>query len=88
MLRTSKSITLSGQSFINGTQVSNFSASVNSESGSSNINSSVINQDLYDANKKEVRQDLADFTTKVYDVEDQLDSEASTDGTDDSVKAE
>lgn len=78
MLKTSKSITLSGQSYINGTQVSNFSANVNSESGSSNINSSVISQDLYDANKKEVRQDLADFTKKVYEVEDQLDSENAT----------
>ncbi|ETY74764.1 hypothetical protein LFAB_05305 [Lactiplantibacillus fabifermentans T30PCM01] len=78
MLKTSKSITLSGQSYISGTQVANYSANINSDSGSSNINSSVINQDIYDANKKEVRQDLADFTTAVYEVEDQMDSETTT----------
>ncbi|MBW4802868.1 hypothetical protein [Loigolactobacillus coryniformis] len=75
MLKTTKSISLSGQSIISNNQVANFSANINSESGSSNINSSTINQDLYDTNKKEVRQDLADFTAAVYEVEDQLDAE-------------
>lgn len=70
MLKTTKSISLSGQSIISNNQVANFSANINSESGSSNINSSTINQDLYDTNKKEVRQDLADFTAAVYEVED------------------
>ena len=81
MLKTNKSITLSGQSFVNGTQVASYSANINSESGSSNINSSIINQELYDANKVDVRKDLSDFTTKVYEVEDQLDSEDTTDST-------
>jgi len=77
MLKTTKSISLSGQSIISNNQVANFSANINSESGSSNINSSTINQDLYDTNKKEVRQDLADFTAAVYEVEDQLDAESA-----------
>ncbi|WP_053072684.1 hypothetical protein [Lactiplantibacillus herbarum] len=81
MLKTNKSITLSGQSFVNGTQVASYSANINSESGSSNINSSIINQELYDANKVDVRKDLSDFTTKVYEVEDQLDSEDTADST-------
>jgi len=79
MLKTSKSITLSGQSYIDGTQVANYSANIDSEKGSSNINSSIINQVQYDGNKVAVRKDLADFTTKVYEVEDQL--TADTDDT-------
>ena len=58
-------------------QVANFSANINSESGSSNINSNIMNQKLYDANKAEVRKDLADFNTAVYEVEDQLDAETA-----------
>lgn len=75
MLKTTKSISLSGQSIINGTQVANFSANINSDNGSSNINSNIMNQTLYDANKAEVRKDLADFNTAVYEVEDQLDAD-------------
>lgn len=75
MLKTTKSISLSGQSIISNNQVANFSANINSESGSSNINSNIMNQTLYDANKVEVRKDLADFNTAVYEVEDQLDAE-------------
>lgn len=77
MLKTSKSITLSGQSFINGTQAANYTANISSENGATNISSSVINQDVYDGNKVEVRKDLSDFTAKVYEVEDQLSSETT-----------
>ena len=77
MLKTTKSISLSGQSFINDKQVANFSANINSDNGSSNINSNIMNQTLYDANKTEVRKDLADFNTAVYEVEDQLDAETA-----------
>ncbi|MDO7795601.1 hypothetical protein ACQ7C6_10890 [Lactiplantibacillus plantarum] len=79
MLKTSKSITLSGQSMVGNNQVSSFSANINSDNGSSNITSSVMNQELYDANKTEVRKDLADFTSAVYEVEDQMNAEATTD---------
>ncbi|MFD1317340.1 hypothetical protein [Loigolactobacillus zhaoyuanensis] len=75
MLKTTKSISLSGQSIIGETQVANFNANINSDNGSSNINSNIMNQTLYDANKAEVRKDLADFNTAVYEVEDQLDAE-------------
>lgn len=77
MLKTTKSISLSGQSFINDKQVANFSANINSDNGSSNINSNIMNQAVYDTNKSEVRKDLADFNTAVYEVEDQLDAETA-----------
>ena len=56
-------------------QVSNFNANINSDNGSSNINSSIMNQALYDANKVEARKDLADFTAAVYAIEDQIGEE-------------
>lgn len=77
MLKTTKSISVSGQSIVNGTQVANFSANINSDNGSSNINSNIMNQAVYDTNKSEVRKDLADFNTAVYEVEDQLDAETA-----------
>lgn len=77
MLKTTKSISLSGQSFINDKQVANFNANINSDNGSSNINSNIMNQAVYDTNKSEVRKDLADFNTAVYEVEDQLDAETA-----------
>ena len=75
MLKTTKSISLSGQSIISNNQVANFSANINSDNGSININSNIMNQAVYDTNKSEVRKDLADFNTAVYEVEDQLDAE-------------
>lgn len=78
MLKTTKQTTISGQSIINEKAIAYFSASINKESGSTSINSNVNDQKLYDANKVEVRKDLADFTNAVYAEEDRLVSDTET----------
>ncbi|MFD1411733.1 hypothetical protein [Lapidilactobacillus gannanensis] len=72
MLITSKSLSISGQSSISGQQVMNFSATIDQSNGRSNITQAVLNKDLYDSNKTEVRKDAADFTDLVYDQEDKM----------------
>ncbi|KRK40886.1 hypothetical protein FC07_GL002639 [Loigolactobacillus bifermentans DSM 20003] len=41
-----------------------------------------MDQETYDANKKQVRQDIADFNNVMYDLQDQMDSEAAASTTD------
>ena len=77
MLKTTKQTTISGQSIISGKAIAYYSASINKESGSTTINSNVSDYELYDANKVEVRKDLADFTDAVYAEEDRLASDDS-----------
>lgn len=75
-LETRKQITLMGNSVINGQQVMNLTATIPSETGIGNINQYVQNAELYDANKSQVRRDVADFTAKVYEIEDEIAAEA------------
>lgn len=77
MLQTTKQTTISGQSIISGKTIAYYSASINKENGSTTINSSISDQELYDINKTEVRKDLADFTNAVYAEEDRLASDAN-----------
>ena len=37
-----------------------------------NVNKNITNQEVYNANKVAVRADIAEFETKVYEVEDEL----------------
>lgn len=76
-LNTNKSISITGTSTVNGSVIMQFNANLATGKGSSNISQSIINQDLYDANKKEARADSAAFQSLVYDTEDQLDQEAA-----------
>ncbi|MEK2534362.1 hypothetical protein KV134_08710 [Tetragenococcus halophilus] len=69
MLKTNKSITLTGNTTINDEQVVYYRAEISPND--SRINQSIQNQELYDANKQECRQDFTDFTKQVYEIEDQ-----------------
>lgn len=62
-----------------GQAIAYFSANVSDSGTSSNM--TIQNQDLYEANKKQVRADKADFDNAVYDVED-AQAEANTATTD------
>ncbi|MGB3161115.1 MAG: hypothetical protein WBA84_07670 [Carnobacterium sp.] len=75
MLKTTKQITLNGQSMIGEVQVVSLSANIPSETGVGNINQYVQNAELYEANKVQVRKDTAEFTAKVYEIEDELAAE-------------
>lgn len=73
MLEINKNITLNGTSLINGVQVAWMSATISSDGGTgANVNKNITNQEVYNANKAQVRADIAAFETKVYEVEDEL----------------
>ena len=71
-LKTQQTVTLTGTSEIDGQQVAYFSAQVPQGVGNSTINRNITNQTLYDANRKVVRADEAEFQGKVYAIEDSL----------------
>ena len=75
MLKTSKSIAISGRSMVDDKQVATFNANIyeaNASGGSDNINMIITDRDLYDANKTVVRKDLQDFQTKVWAAQDEV----------------
>ena len=75
MLKSSKSIAISGRSMIDDKQVATFNANIyeaNASGGSDNINMIITDRDLYDANKVTVRKDLQDFQTKVWSAQDEV----------------
>lgn len=83
-LKTNKSISLTGTSTIGDVQVAYLNATIDQEgNGANTVNQSIQNQALYDANKKEVRADIAKFQQLLYDTEDSLTSEKK--GTDSST---
>ena len=73
MLRINKTINLNGTSEIEGQVVVYMSASISTDgSTNANINKNIANQELYNANKVQVRADMAEFEQEVYKVEDEL----------------
>lgn len=72
MLNINKNITLSGTSVIDGVQVAYMSASISTDGGNgANVNKTITNQELYNANKVQVRADIAEFEKEVYKIEDE-----------------
>ena len=78
MLKTTRQITLTGNSMIGEVNVINLNATIPSDTGVGNINQYVNNAELYDANKSEVRKDIAEFTAQVYEIEDEMAAETTT----------
>ena len=75
MLKTSKSIAISGRSMVDDKQVATFNANIyeaSASGGSDNINMIITDRDLYDKNKSVVRKDLQDFQTKVWSAQDEV----------------
>lgn len=73
MLEVKQNITLNGVSKIDGVQVVYMTATISNDGGSgANVNETITNQELYNANKAQVRADIAAFETKVYEAEDEL----------------
>lgn len=49
------------------------SASISTDGGNgANVNETITNQEVYNANKAQVRADIAEFKNKVYEMEDEL----------------
>ena len=77
MLKTNKNITLSGTSVIDGVQVAYMSASISTDGGNgANLNKTITNQEVYNANKAAVRADIAAFEEEVYKIEDEISAES------------
>ena len=75
MLKTTKQITLTGNAMIGEVTVVNLNANIPSDTGVGNIAQYVYNGELYDANKSQIRADIAKFTALVYEIEDELAAE-------------
>ena len=65
-----QSVNLSGESMINDQTIASFSAQIPQSSGGTNVNINIVNQQLYDDNRNQVRADEAEFQAKVYEIED------------------
>ena len=72
MLKTTKQITLTGYSEIDGQNVVQLNAIIPNDTGFGNINQYVQNSELYDTNKLAVRADVRAFTDMVYAIEDEI----------------
>ena len=80
MLKGTKSVSLSYQSMI-GDKVAVYMSAQIPESGRSNSNKTIQDLDLYEANKTECRQDMAEFDAMLWELEDQsADPETDTSG--------
>lgn len=69
MLKTTKSTTLNGTSLVNNEVAATMYAVIN-EDGSSNQNVNIANNVIYENNKKEVRDDIAQFNNTMYELQD------------------
>lgn len=81
MLKGTKSVSLSYQSMI-GDKVAVYMSAQIPESGRSNSNKTIQDLDLYEANKTECRQDMAEFDAMLWELEDQNADEEQETGTD------
>ncbi|MGB3160356.1 MAG: hypothetical protein WBA84_03815 [Carnobacterium sp.] len=75
MLKTNKQINLNGASEIDGVIAVNLNSNIQSETGVGSINQYVQNVELYEANKVQVRKDIAEFQNMVYAIEDEIATE-------------
>lgn len=78
MLNMKKSITLTGESMINGVQAEGYSATINSNDPEDmTLTSWQADKALYKANRAQCRQDAADFEDAAYALQDEMIAEAA-----------
>lgn len=77
MLKTSKSITLTGNSMVNDKPVVYMQANISSDGGTTSHSSSIQDKTLYEPHKVECRKDMADFDQMVYEIEDSIQTEVA-----------
>ncbi|WKF84497.1 hypothetical protein [Lacticaseibacillus pantheris] len=89
-LTTTKSITLDGQSKVGEVTVQTFHAQASTDGTAFNTSHVVLNQNLYEANKTDMRKDASDFVDEAYAVQDSIDAEqeATDDTTDQTTNSE
>lgn len=73
MLKTNKTISITGNSEINGQVIVYMNASLSTTgNGNESISKTINNQELYNANKTEIRKDMIEFEDLVYAEQDKL----------------
>ncbi len=78
-LTTSRSISLSGQSIINGITVETYNASVSETNPESMyINQSTVNHEMRKANRAQCRKDRDEFEELAYSIQDEIISKVAT----------
>ena len=85
-LEKKKSVSLTGESKINGVVVVRMTATLSMDSGSDYVNQSIQDPALYAANRKDVRKDIQEFQNYIYDQQDQIASEAEANDTEQTDK--
>lgn len=71
-----ESVTLTGESKLDDEVITIFNARVPNDGVGSGVTLSIRNKDLYDENKRVVRNDQAEFQNVVWDTEDRLAEQA------------
>lgn len=74
MLNVKKSITLTGTVTVKDgemeKQVVYLNANISKAGGNDNVSQTIQDRELYNANKEEIRRDVAAFTDQVYAIQD------------------
>lgn len=83
MLKKTKSTSLTGESQIGGKTVVRMTANLSTDGGNDYINQSVTDVELYNANKQEVRKDIAEFQQYIFAQQDAIDAELKADSVSD-----
>ncbi|MDN5446681.1 MAG: hypothetical protein L0F86_04740 [Lactococcus lactis] len=71
-LTTKQTVSLTGESRVNGQTIASFTAQIPQGDGNSSVNLYVTDQELYNLNRTEVRKDQTEFQEIVYQIEDNL----------------
>lgn len=71
-LTSTKSVNLFGQSIVGDVTIVQLSATINyGETVTTSYTETIVNSELYQKNKREVRKDISDFKDIVYKLEDE-----------------
>lgn len=77
-LKSTKSVNLFGESIVEGATAVQLNATVTfDKTVTSSYSETVINNELYLANKREVREDIVEFKNMMYELEDSAELEKS-----------
>jgi len=77
-LETTKQIVLNSNSKIDDKNVVSLSATITDATAIGNITQHVQDSDAYNANRSQVRKDIAEFQAKVWEIEDEIALENAT----------
>ena len=69
MLKTKAVLSINGESKIEDENVVYMTATINSDETGTSISKTIINKELYNANKDDVRKEMNEFENYVYNME-------------------